>query len=406
MTPDERPSAWGFHVGTFLAQLANNAFIVTLPLIVLQNYGSASFLGMLLAVATALDAAGTIIGGYLLSGISAKKLLIQSTSIRVVMLALIPILFPLGALRIELLVAIIFADALARGIADTCRYTVPLQHTDRSANSLTRFNGSYQFAFEAGGIAGPLLIGALLVALSTIAAHWLVIVSFVGALIGYCLLPRALNEHVKPAVATTPLDAINPRWVAMMLVAQACLTLNPLKTIFPAVFASEILKQPDATAWIVAAFGVGGLAGAVLTRQLKSRWPLRASLAAACIGTFLLALAWLPQNLWIMLVCVTTFATINVMARLQLLTYVQLVTPAAYVGGVIAKMRLTTNLSAMSVKFIAGLCLAAPNITVAFSLLSTGLIGSGIMQWIAGRYADAHQDRRLKDETLSVSCQA
>ncbi len=401
--PHRQASAtWGFHVGTFSAQLANNAFVVTLPLIVLQNYGSAGLLGILLATSTAVDAVGTITGGYLLRYAPARSWLLLTTILRSVLVALIPILFSMNLLSLPLLATVVIVDALARGIADTCRYTVPLQHTDGAAVSLSRFNSSYQFAFEAGGIIGPVLVGFLLAATSTFVAHWLVVLGLIGAWLGYLLLPALSNAtEQQPTTSRQETLHLNRRWEGLILLAQACLTLNPLKTILPAVFATQILLQPEYTAWIVAAFGVGGLSGALFARQLKIAWSLRQSLTYAAAGTLVLALAWLPASLWIMLICVIVFATLNVIARLQLLTHVQLHTPASYATGVIARLRLTANLSSMGVKFLAGMCLAIPNITTAFTVLSTGLVGAGVLQWIAGRFSE--QQQRVTNMTEAIA---
>ena len=257
-------------MGTFGSQVANNALQVTLPLLVLQLSDSLSAVAFITALTTAVDTGGTLLGGWFSGRLHPRMLLIVSTAIRAVTLALIPIFWAAGLLTLDVAVGLFLLDSLARGVADTARNTMPLVLVERSKEALDWLNSRYQTVFELGAVAGPFLVGGLLIGFGAIMANWLVPVAFAAAAAAYLLIPKTAQAPKRQEeFGSTPglrksvnLIASNPS-LRLAFTATLLLTLYPLKALLPALFADSILKAPEQVSWLAGLFGLGALAGSV-----------------------------------------------------------------------------------------------------------------------------------------------
>jgi hypothetical protein len=179
------------------------------------------------------------------------------------------------------------------------------------------------------------------------------------------------------------------------------LTIYPLKQILPALFATSILQSEAATAWLVAAFGIGGTTGAMLFHRLHGFATPRLCLGLGGVGAMLLAIGWIPEALAPMLVAMLLFAGLNMTARLSLLSELQANLPRGREGNVIGLLRFSTNLASMGLKFVVGMLFALGSATVAFQWMTVLLVsvGAGTL-WIAWRLGAAEQameERLLPD---------
>lgn len=380
-----------FFFATFAAQCANNALFVMLPLVILGITKSEASLGFVAGLSTAMDALGTLVGGWLLRFVTERNLLLVSMGIRSLSLLSVPVLLASQSMTLFVATVIYSIDAVARGCADTARNTIPLQLAGREVASLRRFNATYQVVFESGAIAGPLVVGAVLYLLGLSFGNWIVVAGFAGAAVLLLGVPSVELED-RPATREPGQRQSRQARLGLYIAGLLLLTIYPLKQILPALFATSILQSEAATAWLVAAFGIGGTAGAVLFHRLHGSGTPRFWLGLGGVGAILLAIGWIPEALVPMLVAMLLFAGLNMTARLSLLSELQANLPRGREGNVIGLLRFSTNLTSMGLKFAVGILFALGSATVAFQWMTVLLVsvGAGTL-WIAWRLGAAEQ---------------
>jgi len=374
--------------GTFLAQVASNALQVTMPLLVLQITGSAFAAAFSATASSVFDAAGTILGGKLTDRFGSKPVLIGTTVARGAAVALLPIL-ALSGLTMPAVLAVYMVESLARGVADTARNVLPSELAGKDEGLLKKILSKNQGFFEAGGIAGPFLAGAL-IATAGGASLWLAPVVFAGTTLAYLGLSTRKREAAAvispaPAPAKKPMDS----WMKWALGATALLTLYPLKGLLPAIFATSVLANPASAAWLVGLFGVGGLVGSIAYGRLSGKAPLKTWLLGGAAGTVALALAFLPGAFLPAALGVLAFSAANVAARLSLNAAIQTRSPEGKAGAAVGAARFTANLTSLSVRFLASLVFAAALApAAAFWLIGGGIVAvAGAQVWTARRLA-------------------
>ncbi len=370
--------------GTFGAQLANNALQVTLPLLLIQVSGPAAA-AWVTGVSTLLDTAGTLVGGWLSTRASPAKVLVVSSLARAFAVAAIPVVMLTHAPGVAALAAIACVDALARGIADTSRKTVPTILAS-DGDGIRQINSSYQTAFEAGGVAGPALVGLLMTQLGGAAAQWVAPAAFAVIAGVYSFIPRgkpqarttssSAEDGAKPA----PAPAKNT-WLLKAVVATGLLTLYPLKGVLPAVFASGVLHHPSAAAWLAAAFGVGGVIGSRIYARWNKKLPLSGWLKAGAAGAVFLGLAWLPGSLYAAAAGVLLFATLNSAARVAQDSDIMEKARGPEAGKAIGWARFASNITSASLRFLVGGAFALAGGQGGWLLIAAGLAGIGALAW-------------------------
>lgn len=383
--------------GTFLQQAANNAVHVTLPLAVLASGGTLASAAVVVALAGWADSAGTLLGGWLSDRVHPLSLIRGVTVARVAALAAVPVLLAAGGAAVGAVGAAFLADALARGVADTARNTLPVAFVGKDKEALASFNGRFQSFFEAGALSGPFLVGGVLGAAGAMAGQWLAPAALLGSALLYLVSPKPAvpasgsPESAKPGRGAVRQHLLSKPAALAAFVGLAALTLYPLRAILPAVWAGDLLGDPQAAAWLVGAFGVGGLAGSLLFRAAHSRLSPAGWLYGAVLGTAVLALAWLPASFLPLAAGVAVFAAANAAARLSLTSVLQAGSPDGLVGGVMGASRFTVNMTAMGVKAAAAAALAlAAGSLPALGLVAGGMaVFGGVQLWSARRLATA-----------------
>jgi dTMP kinase len=377
-TPGPRgPRLAGYLGGTFGAQLASNALQVTMPLLFLKITGSAATAAFAVTIGSAFDAAGTLVGGWLTDRVRAKPVLIGTTIARGAAMAALPILALTSGLTLPLVAAAYLVECFARGIADTARSTLPSELSGRDDGLLKKILAKNQSFFEAGGVAGPFIAGALIAGLGGVAsasALWLAPVAFAAVTIAYLAIPKtaklAASAETVPAAPVKTFDG----WMRYALVATALLTLYPLKGLLPAIFATSVLHDAPSAAWLVGLFGVGGFLGSLAYGRWNKSVSSRRWLVAGAAGTIALAVAFLPGAFLPAALGVLLFAATNVAARLALNAAIQTRAAPGQAGKAMGAARFTANLTGLGVRFLAGLAFTA---AVAPSL-SFWLVGGGV----------------------------
>ncbi|MDE2143532.1 MAG: dTMP kinase [Elusimicrobia bacterium] len=380
------PRLRGYLGGTFGAQLAGNALQVTMPLLFLKITGSAAGAALAVTIGSALDATGTLVGGWLTDRVRAKPVLIGTTIARGAAMAALPLLALTGGLTLPAVAAAYLVECFSRGIADTARNTLPSELSGRDDGLLRRILAKNQSFFEAGGVAGPFLAGALIAGLGGVtsaAALWLAPAAFAAVTLAYLAIPRTAATAAAPSAPAAPeapkktLDG----WMRWALVSTALLTMYPLKGLLPAIFATQVLHDPASAAWLVGLFGVGGFAGSLAYGRWNKDVGARAWLTAGGVGAVALAAAFLPGAFWPAAAGVLAFAATNVAARLALNAAIQTRASPGAAGAAMGAARFTANLTGLGVRFLAGLAFTA----AVAPALSFWIVGGGVALAAAGQ---------------------
>ena len=389
------PRLTGYLTGTFGAQLASNALQVTMPLLFLKITGSAAAAAFAVTIGSALDAAGTLVGGWLTDRVRAKPVLIGTTVARGAAMAALPVLALTGTLTLPAVAAAYLAECFARGVADTARSTLPSELSSGDGSLLKRVLAKNQSFFEAGGVAGPFIAGAMIASLGGVAsaaALWLAPAAFAAVAIAYLAIPRtAIVVAAAPAsgAPAAPKKKAVDAWMRWALAATALLTLYPLKGLLPAIFATQVLHDAPSAAWLVGLFGVGGFLGSLAYGRWNKDVGAKAWLIAGSVGALALAGAFLPGAFWPAAAGVLLFGASNVAARLALNAAIQTRAAPGAAGAAMGAARFTANLTGLGIRFLAGLAFtAAVAPALSFWIVGGGVALAGLAQlFVSGRLA-------------------
>ncbi|MDE2141388.1 MAG: MFS transporter, partial [Elusimicrobia bacterium] len=328
--------------------------------------------------------------GWPADRLGSRRLLILSTFLRGMSLALIPLLWAFGRLTLVAAMAAYTLDALVRGFTDTAVHALPLELAAHDRAELDRLNARYELVFDVGAVVGPLLLGALLISKDGVAPHVAVPAGFVLAALVFVRIPR------RPVLARGRTAAVarggtreglrlvwNDRGLLFAAAGLALLNIYPLRKLLSSFFAKGILAAPAAAGWVGAAFGAGGIAGAACYAWTRRRGATSSAwVAAGGVGLLALAGAWIPGALAPMLVAAFVFALANVGARLALTTRLQERTPLEAAGGVTAVSRFASNLVSVLLKAAVGVAFAlGGGPRAAFATVGAGLAAVALLQF-------------------------
>jgi len=393
--PRSSPRLTGYLSGTFGAQLASNALQVTMPLLFLKITGSAAAAAFAVTIGSAFDAAGTLAGGWLTDRVRARPVLIGTTLARGAAMAALPVLALTGGLTLPAVAAAYLVECFSRGIADTARNTLPSELSGRDDGLLKTILAKNQTFFEAGGVAGPFLAGALIAGLGGVAsaaALWLAPAAFAAVTIAYLSMPKTEAAAASPAPGDTAAPAPRKKidgWMGWALAATALLTLYPLKGLLPAIFATQVLHDAPSAAWLVGLFGVGGVLGSLAYGRWNKSVSTRAWLVSGGIGGLALAAAFLPGAFWPAAAGVLVFSAANVAARLALNASIQTRAAPGTAGTAMGSARFTANMTGLGIRFFSGLAFTAALAPAAsFWLVGGGVaLAAGTQLFVSGRLA-------------------
>lgn len=382
LPPARRAPLSAFIAGALTSQVVNNGLHLLQPLLIAELSGSLALAAFVASAETGVHMLGTLASGGPVDRFGAKRILALATFLRGVSLALVPLAWAFGGLTLTWALCAYTLDAFVRGYIDTSVHALPLCLAEGDRKELDRLNASYELAFDLGAVVGPLLLGALMLTKQGFAAHAAIPVGFVVAALLYSFLPaeRVVATGAGRAPKAQWLDwagwrrvASDPRLLIPVL-GLAAFNLFPLRKVWSAFFAKAILGQPAAVGWIGAAFGAGGVIGAILYHRAGARLPTRAWVLGGAVGTAALALGWIPGALWPMLAAAAVFGLCNACAELSLLRELGELTPAGMMGRVVSVARVGTSSASVTLK---GLMAAAFGLGAgayaAFSLVGAGL---------------------------------
>jgi MFS family permease len=360
----------GFLGGVFLTQIVDSALHLAQPLLLAKISGSLGGAAFFSAFDTAVHMVGTYLGGWPTDRFGARRVLVAATFLRAVALAGIPVMMIGGFMDLWLAMGCYTLEALIRGFVDTSVHTVPLELARHRADQLDRINSRYELTFDLGGVAGPLMLGGLMVWGDKVVPHIIIPAGFVLSAAFYFFIPERKPGEAKISGVHGHASHHGHRpsggsWAGIkyilthrpLLLACAGLmsfSIYPLRKLLSAFFAKGLLHKSSAVGHIGAAFALGGVVGALIYARTKHRGSGALWVMLGAMGTFLLAVGWMPSNLWIMVTAVFLFGVTNVCARLTLTRKRQELTPLEHAGGVTSASQFGVNAVSVVMKAIVG----------------------------------------------------
>lgn len=395
--PNTRRALQGYVSGVLCTQFVNSALHLAQPILMADLTHSLGGAALFSSFDTAVHMCGTYLGGWPTDRFGARRVLVAATFLRGLALAAIPLAMWAGELTATWAAIWYTVDALVRGFVDASAYTVPLEIVRHESEGLDRMNSRFELAFDAGGIAGPLALGALLTWFHGIVAHAMIPVGFALAAMAYSFIPETPGARVarERGGSWEGAKAIF-RLPELRLICLAYMTFNlyPLRKLLSAFFAKSVLQHAASAGVVGSAFGAGGFVGTLIYTRYgdggnRARW-----IVAGAAGVLALAFGWVPASLAVMCAAAFFFAMTNAGARLTLTRARQELTPLAVSGGVTAASRFGANLVSVGAKALLGAAFAIGGSAVAaFSLVAVFLSLIALGQFaLAGRFGAAEPE--------------
>lgn len=385
----------GFVAGVLSSQISNNAMHLVQPLVIADLSGSLGLAALVASAETGVHMLGTLLSGGSVDRLGSRRALMYATWARGLALALIPLAWAFGGLTLTWALCAYTLDAFVRGWVDSSIHALPLGLAEGDREELDRLNAAYEFTFDLASVIGPLILGALLLTKQGFAAHAAIPVGFLLAGFLYSRVPEERVDAVQRERTARAkwLDwdgwrhvAAHPR-VLVPVLGLALFNLFPLRKVWSAFFAKAVLGAPAAVGWIGAAFGLGGVAGALLFPRL--RLSTRGAVLFGAAGTAALAVSWAPALLWPMLAGAALFGCANACAELSLLRSLGELTPAGLFGRVTSVARVGTTSASVTLKAaMAGAFALGLSAYASFAVVGAGLAVMALAQLgVASRLA-------------------
>jgi hypothetical protein len=165
------------------------------------------------------------------------------------------------------------------------------------------------------------------------------------------------------------------RYLLIVVVGLMVFHLYELRKVLSAFFAKGLLHHSAMVGHVGSAFALGGVAGALLYTVTKHRGRGIGWIVAGAAGTVLLAIGWVPVNLWAMVVAVFLFGATNVCARLVLTRWRQELTPLDQAGGVTAASEFGRTAASVGVDSMVGGAFSATSSTYGAFGVVGGMLG-------------------------------
>jgi Major Facilitator Superfamily len=384
--------------GVFLTQVVDSALHLAQPLLIAKSAGSLGGAAFFSAFDTGVHMLGTYLGGWPTEKFGARRVLMTATFLRAVALSGIPLMMIGGVLDLWWAMGCYTLEALIRGFVDTSVHTVPLELARHRPEELDRVNSRYELTFDLGGVVGPMMLGGLMVWGGKLLPHLIIPAGFVLASVAYFFVPDRSGEAV---AATAPGPAANGRHgdhasgsggtcvglryifahrsLLLSCVGLMSFSIYPLRKLLSAFFAKGLLHKSAAVGHIGTAFALGGVVGALIYAKTKHRGKGLRWVTLGAAGTFLLAVGWIPSNLWVMVGVVFLFGVVNVCARIVLTKTRQELTPLEHAGGVTSASQFGVNAVSVVIKGVVG-----GAFSLGFGAYGAFAIVGGILGLLAG----------------------
>ncbi|WP_141497343.1 MFS transporter [Bacillus pseudomycoides] len=189
-----------FIFGLLISRMGDSLYTFALPWIAYKLTGSAIIMSSLFAIGVLPIVLFGPIVGVVVDRFDRRKLMWIADLGCIILVALIPILYNLGALQLWHLYVVSFILAVLSMLFDVATITVIPRI---AGQSLTRANSAYQMVNQIASLAGPALAGIIIAIIGGINALWINAISFIATLVAVLLLPKLENK--KPTDKTRTL---------------------------------------------------------------------------------------------------------------------------------------------------------------------------------------------------------
>lgn len=191
-----------FLIGQLLSRVGDSLYELAIPLISYELTKSALIMGSMYAISVLpIVMFGPIIG-VLVDRLPRKKLMMSADLMRAVLVALIPTLHCLGALRIWHLYVISFLLTGLTLLFDVA-LVAAIPHMTGGKHQLTRANAAEKLVNQIASLGGPILAGISIAAFGGFYALWLDVFSFTAT---FLAILRVRSLEMK--VISTTMDSV------------------------------------------------------------------------------------------------------------------------------------------------------------------------------------------------------
>jgi Major Facilitator Superfamily len=291
--------------GQSVSLIGDNLAPIALAFAVLDAGGSATDVGAVYASNILARVAFMLVGGVWADRLSRRRVMLAADALRAACTGVLAASVMTGHAPLGLFMAMVAAHGV--GAAFFTPASTGLVPQTVSAPRLQQANALLGIAHSAGSVLGPALGGAVIAlagpgtALATDAGTFVVSAA--------ALLAMRPPEHDRGEIGTGFLADLAEgwaefrarTWVWVIVIQYAVwhmLVLGPFM-VLGAVVARESLGGAGAWALILAASGVGELAGGLMALRLRPRWPLRAATWAGLLWTPQVALLAVKAPVWL-----------------------------------------------------------------------------------------------------------
>jgi MFS family permease len=310
-----------FWVGQTISNLGSSVTLFALPLLVFKLTGSPLNLGATSATSfLPYLLFGLVIGAWV-DRVDRKRLMIASDIVRALLVATIPLLADAGQLRVEWIYVLAFLQSTVTIAFDSAEFAA-IPSLVESKDDLVTANGRIQASYYAAQVAGPLLAGLLIAAISVQQVFWIDAASFALSAVSLAMVRRRFNiereadgdeaaERPRRAIFRDVADGL--RYVlghpvlrnisAMMAIINLVMSSIYAQLVL---FAKDRLAATDTQVGLLYSAGsIGVVALSLLAGPLRKRWPFsKVALSALVLdGLMTVALSftrwyWLALPLW------------------------------------------------------------------------------------------------------------
>ena len=257
--------------------LAGNVMAtVAIPWFVLETTGSAAKTGIAAFFTTLPLALGALFGGTIADRIGHRLASASTDVASAIAIGAVPVLFAAGALEFWHLVALSFAASLFDAPGQAAREALVPELAERSGRSLERATSLWVSTEHVAYVVGAPIAGVLIAAIGAANVLWVDAASFLASAALVAIgVPRARRKAREPRPYLADLKSglrflVHDRVLRFFLVVATLgnMLAAPIALVCLPVYANEIVESAPALGVTVAAYGIGGILGAVVLEPI------------------------------------------------------------------------------------------------------------------------------------------
>ncbi|HJT55016.1 MAG TPA: MFS transporter [Ktedonobacteraceae bacterium] len=395
-----------------ISMVGSELTLIALPWFVLQTTGSASKTGLTAFFETLPAVIAGIFGGAIIDRLGYRRACIIADVGSGISIALVPLLYStVGLVFWQLLVFVFFSSLFA--VASATSLTALLPEVAESANvSLEQANSTFWAIQRGAALIGAPLAGILIGMMSSSNVLWIDAATFFFSAVAILLviphLATGLNSEVTHRYLSEVKEGllfIRQNRLILIIVLTIVLTNfldAPLFAVIMPVFMKERFNSALDLGLAIAAFGGGGLVGAIVTFAWGVNLPRR----AVFIGSFILAglLLWALATLPSLPVTICVFGMVGLASgplNPILMTIVQERVPATMRGRIFGSLAAVANFAVPLGVIIAGYLLDLIHLqsvlfvlAIFYSLVTFSLLFSPVLQEMDVKRTNENHDQR------------